>query len=347
MICHKYLFNFAASYMGGGRKRLEEYARWFDRRGGAWFIVHPNAISLRDEYPNNRYFFVQQSKFGRFFHDCAYLRGILREIGIPELYYSYGIPIYGRVGLLNWFHVSNVLPFSWRGIPLSAADRLKFYFLGGLIRRNLRHADIISAESLSSLGLIPSEYEEKLILSVNGSDDELAHLSGGTCGPTESTAVVLGTYSYKALEDCYRIFQMLRERDPDLGLLVIGDKAGVPTVISRDPCTMELGLLPRSEVISCLRKTKYYISATRIENSYNAAAEGIFLAEESYISYIGPHRELLNEESFDIVRIDAVKTPFLHVKRTNLSGKNLKSWDEVVAEMVHEMEQRMQKKGPD
>jgi hypothetical protein len=338
---HRYLFNFAVSYGGGGRKRLEEYARWFDRRGGAWFIVHPKCEALRDEFPANRYFFVLQSRIGRMCCDCAYLRDILRKVGTPDLYYSYGIPIYRRVGRVNWFHVSNVLPFSWSGVSLSVPDRLKFRFLGGRMLRKLQNADVISAESRNSLSLIPGEYSEKLFLSVNGSDDELALLTEGGPGPKENIATVLGTYSYKALGDCYRIFRMLRERDPGLGLVVIGDEAGIPPEARHDACVTAVGLLPRKEVIAHLRKTKYYISATRIENSYNAAAEGIFLADESYISNIGPHRELLDGERFDSVSVPGVEAPLLHVKRSELTGRNLKSWNDVIEEMVCEAQRRL------
>jgi hypothetical protein len=31
--------------------------------------------------------------------------GYLQAIGRPELYYSYGIPLYRRFGRVNWFHL--------------------------------------------------------------------------------------------------------------------------------------------------------------------------------------------------------------------------------------------------
>jgi len=342
---HRYLFNFAVSYMGGGRKRLEEYSRWFNRRGGAWFIVHANCASLRAEFPINCYFTVHQSHFDRIFRDCAYIGGILQKIGKPLFYYSYGIPIYARVGQIDWFHCSNVLPLSWKGVPLSFADRLKFRFLGDRILQNLCHADVISAESQASLSLFSNECLSKLILSVNGSDDELSFLSERDIGQKDNTATILGTYSYKAVGDSYRIFQMLRRRDPALQLVIIGDKSGIPQAVRGDKGVNTTGLLNRKEVLAWLRKTKYYISTTRVENSYNAAAEGVFLADESYISDIPPHRELLEGERFTRVSVPDVETPLLHVQRRELTGKNLKSWRDVVKNMISEIEKRLTQGG--
>jgi hypothetical protein len=83
-----------------------------------------------------------------------------------------------------------------------------------------------------------------------------------------------------------------------------------------------------------LKTAKFYVSTTRIENSYNAASEGIFLAEESYISDIGPHRELLQGEFWERAAAAEFGVPLLKVRRANLKGMNLKTWDTVVSEML-------------
>jgi hypothetical protein len=173
---NRFLFNFAASYSGGGYKRLYEYANWFNANGGAWFVIHPHCAHLEGTFANNRFFVARQSRFQRLYNDCGYLEAIGRELGRPELYYSYGIPLYSRFGRMNWFHLSNVLPLTTRGIPLSVVDRLASGYLGWKIRRGFPMADVISAESNNSLDLIDASESERLFLSVNGSDDELANL---------------------------------------------------------------------------------------------------------------------------------------------------------------------------
>ena len=336
-IANAFLFNFSASYSGGGLKRLSEYAKWFNENGGAWFIIHPRCERLVEECPANRFFIPAQPRYQRLFADCRYLEAIGKEIGQPELYYSYGIPLYARFGAINWFHVSNVLPLVSQQVPLPLFDRLKLGHLGGRIRANLQNADVISAESNYSLALIDARHAAKLFLSVNGSDDELAYLH--TQGPEkkENIAVVVGTYTYKAIADSYKVFEMLKQANDRLKLMIIGDEKAIPEEVRRDQDVIVRGVLERSDVAESLRKARYYISATRIENSYNAAAEGVFVADESYISDIGPHRELLAGLPFVEVSIPGMRRPVLHVRREKLSGANLKTWENVITDMIRKV----------
>ena len=133
-IKNKSLFNFAVSYSGGGYKRLYEYAKWFNDNGGAWFIIHPNCKSLLNKFSNNQYFIAKQSHIQRLINDCGYLPGIEREIGQPDLYYSYGIPIYARFGKVDWIHLSNVIPLVANTLSLPLLRQLKFCLLGLRIR---------------------------------------------------------------------------------------------------------------------------------------------------------------------------------------------------------------------
>jgi glycosyltransferase involved in cell wall biosynthesis len=333
-IVNRYLFNFTVSYSGGGHKRLYEYTKWFDGKGGAWFVIHPNCAYLATEFPNNQYFIIRQTMWQRFFSDCAYLKKIKQKIGEPDIYYSYGIPIYERVGKVNWFHLSNILPLALQNIPITLFTRLKLAYLGCLIKNNFGNAEVISAESKYSLEVIGHEHRDKLFLSVNGGDDELAHIVSNTISKKANYATVVGTYEYKGLDHALLIFEMLKQENPQLKLRVIGSKETIPTKLRQHEDVLVTGLLRQSEVIDCLRDSKYYISTTYIENSYNAASEGIFLADESYISNIGPHQELLDGIKFDRMLIPGLDRVVLHVKRNEISGRNLKSWETVVSEMI-------------
>ncbi|MFL6601423.1 MAG: hypothetical protein ACJ8R9_08830 [Steroidobacteraceae bacterium] len=331
---NRFLLNFAASYSEGGYKRLEAYARWFNARGGAWFAIHPRCSHLITQFPNNGYFPVARSRLTRLFDDWGYLQDIGRTIGRPDLYYSYGIPLYLRFGRVNWFHLSNVLPLGTRGIPLSITDQLKFRLLGQRIKRGFALADVISAESRYSLGLVEAAGCPDLCLSVNGSDDELQSMHALDMQPKDNLAVVLGTYRYKALEESWRVFQQLRVAHRGLKLVIIGNEKFIPRKLRHDPQVVVRGVLEHSEVSDALRKARFYISTTYAENSYNAASEAIFLVDESYVSDIGPHRELLAASRFQRVHIAGVDRPLLYMKRSELSGTVLKSWDCVVTEMV-------------
>lgn len=332
-VANRFLFNFSSSYLGGGLKRLQEYAQWFNSHGGAWFIIHARCASLREIFPANRYFVVRQLRYRRIYDDTGYLRDISVEIGRPYLYYAYGIPIYHRVADVNWFHLSNLLPVYSRNVPLSLFDRLKLGYLGWRIRWHQHNADVISAESMFSLEKMRAADATKLFLSVNGSDDELKR-SDVPAEEVDDIAVVVGTYRYKALNDAYRVFDMLRATNSELQLVVIGERAWMPRHLRHRDGVLVLGQLPRDKVVEYLSRARYYISTTLIENSYNAASEGVFLAAESYVSNIGPHREMLQTTKQELVSVPGVRRPVIHVRRADASADALKSWDRVITDML-------------
>lgn len=340
-VAYRHLFNFAVSRTGGGLKRLFEYARWFDDHGGAWFVIHPQveAILMRT-FPRNRYFAVLQSQFERMYADGRYLKGVVHETGQPDLYYTNCIPIYARFGRVNWFHLTNVLPLHARGIPLSLFDRVRLGYLGWRIRSTYHQADVISAESAFSLGLIEDAQREKLFLSVLGSDDELAHLQDP--GVTrEEIATVVGTYRYKAIRDSWRVFEMLRRTRPELRLEIIGVPDSVPADVRSKRGVVITGVLPREEVVERLRRSRFYISTTLIEGAYNAASEGVFLAEEAYISDIGPHQELLENVPHDRMTVPGMDRSILRVRSAGSPPAHLKSWDQVITDMLAEATERL------
>jgi glycosyltransferase involved in cell wall biosynthesis len=334
-VAYPFLFNFAASYSQGGYKRLHEYARWFDGHGGASFIIHPRCDHLRGAFPANRFFIVSRSHLRRLVDDWSYLADIGRSMGQPELYYAYGIPLYRRFGVLNWFHLQNVLTVGRHDAPLSLRHRLKFRLLGRRFRNGFPLADVVSAESCYSLQQIGADiHPAQAFLSVNGSDDELARLRSRLPDEWTPIATAVGTISYKALSDAYRVFQSLKINNPPLRLMIVGDPQLVTQSLRRQPDVTCLGTLPRPEVIALLKRSRYYLSTTYAENSYNCAAEGIFHAQESYISDIPPHRELLEGEVCAPSQVPGSNRPMLHLHRDRLKGLNLKSWDSVIIEMI-------------
>jgi len=332
---YKYLLNFSASYTGGGLKRLHEYAEWFHDNGGAWFIINPRCENLLKELPGNEYFIVHQPRYQRIFNDCGYLTSIGKEIGKPNLYYSYGIPIYYSFGKVNWFHLSNVLPLHSRGISLSLFDRyIRMKALSWKIKNNFKNANIISAESNNSLSFIDVKDTQKLFLSVNGSDDEIKYLQKRVKLKKDDIATAVGTQNYKALMDTYQIFKDLKNKVKELTLVIIGNEKTIPKILMKNKSVIATGVINQKDVIKYLKKTKYYISTTRIENSYNAASEGVIFAGESFISDIGPHRELFQNEKINYATISNLKRPVIHVKSEDLTGENLKSWGEIITDMI-------------
>lgn len=333
-----FLFNFSDSYTGGGLKRLMAYSRWFNEHGGASFIVNYRLAGIDKKFTVNKYFFLRQSRFSRAINYSSQLNNLIADAGAIYLYYSYGIPLPCKEGRVNWFHLSNVLPVTKEIVPLPLKRRLEMRLLGFLINNCLEYADVISAESDTSIGLFDKHLSHKLFVSVNGSDDEINAYENGVADgvnrDAENMAVAVGTYYYKCIDDVYKVYSHLRKSNPSLRLIIIGDLESIPSHVLKDPRVVAKGVLSQSEVCALMRRSKYYITSTVIENSYNVASEGAFLARESFISDIGPHRELLKGANFERLDNLGTRVACLHVKRADLYPRNLKSWDQVIGDMV-------------
>jgi glycosyltransferase involved in cell wall biosynthesis len=231
--------------------------------------------------------------------------------------------------------LSNVLPLASKGISSNLLSYLKAKELGRRIRKNLFNASVISAESEFSLGVLGPQYMQRHFLSVNGADDEIKVLANNKVCEKSNIAVVVGTYKYKSLVDSYQVFNELRKTtNNDLKLVIIGPTKGIPANLTGDGNVIIRGLLSREKVIECLQTARFYISTTQIENSYNAASEGIFFANESYISNIGPHQELLAKMPHSLVSIPNVEPLLIKVKRDQVNGDNLLTWTQVVEQMM-------------
>jgi glycosyltransferase involved in cell wall biosynthesis len=218
---------------------------------------------------------------------------------------------------------------------LSFFDKnIKIFLLRWKMKRNFINTDIVSAESKNSLKILKNNNIKFFFLSTNGSDNELNYLQNNFITKKEDIAVVVGTQRYKSLIEAYKIFKILKKKNNFLKLVLIGDHNNIHKHFINNNEIIIKGEIKQNQVIKILKRAKYYISTTKIENSFNAASEGIFFADESYISDIGPHRELLENEKYNILTIPTLKSKVLNVKRKNLKGKNLKSWNGIILEMI-------------
>lgn len=329
-----YVFNFSASYFGGGRKRILAYLNWFNEHGGASFILNYRLKGIEKKFPANRCYFLRQNFISRAINHSSVLNRFITQAGTIDFYYSYGIPIPYRIGRVNWFHLANVLTLVNAKQYLSFKRSLELHWLGFLTKVSIKHADIVSAESEASLAHFDHSLKDKLTLSVNGSDDEIATHRHGTSSKIENMAVAVGTGQNKCIEDVYKIYVYLRKFNPELCLVIAGIKEDIPTYIQKDNLVILKGVLSQSEVCELLKRAKYYISATLIENSYNAASEGAFLAQESFVSDIGPHRELLKDTKYEIINYLNTQKTVLRVRRKDLNVNHLKTWDQVIVGMI-------------
>ncbi len=338
MTYNNYLFNFSASYSGGGLKRLNAFSDYFDKNGGTNFIVNTKLIGIENIYKNNIYYFISENKFERFLNFSWKLKKVLMKLPNIFFYYSYGIPITKPIGQLNWLHISNVLPFNFTNLNIPFKRQIELLILRLQFNFNMNIPNFLSVESLSSINYFNTNLQNEIIVSVNGSDDEIDYFTNKLQYSEASTieyAVTVGTYFYKCIDDVYKIYKKLFKNNNNLYLYIIGPTNLIPQFILKDKYVIAKGILSQQEVCNLLINSNYYITCTLIENSYNAAAEGIFLSKESYISKIGPHIELLKDINYDTINNFETRLPLLKVYHSNLNLSNLKSWNYIINDILN------------
>jgi len=340
----KWLFNFSASPVGGGRRRLEETAKWFELRGGATFLI-PEQLqeTMSRDTPHNRYIGVSQSKLTRLLADGRYLGSVLSDTGTPDVFFSYGIPLFGRVGKINWLHATNALTLTVKRHGMPIRRYIEHQVLGRRIKHSLRHAQIASAESKFSLGLLRSNDNPGLrncrfLVLGNGCDSEL--LSTVDESPLQSDyayAVTIGTAPYKRLHLVRDVFYALRTKHPELERLkIIGNRLQIPNDISNDLNIegFDSGF-SNSQLYGILRKAEYYISASEIENSSIAALEALLLSRKIALSDIPSHREATLNLPMATLDLPNAGRFLIIDGAKNRSQIRPLSWDDVVSQMSH------------
>src|SRR3990167_9161522 len=198
-----YLFNFSYSYMGGALKRILAYLRWFNEQGGACFVLNNRLKGIEKKFPNNRYCFLRQYSIAKILNYSLKLNQFIYEVGPITLYYSYGVPLPYVVGRINWYHLGNVLTLINSRKFVTFRRFLELQLLGILTKRGMKYANIISAESESSLNLLDQSQKNKLVVSVNGSNEEIeaykSQLDSKHLLQPENIVVTVGTCQYKCI----------------------------------------------------------------------------------------------------------------------------------------------------
>jgi hypothetical protein len=336
MLKTKWLMNFSSSYIGGGSKRLIETAKCFDKSNGGHFIIHQKSYNLVKEYSHNNVFYVvNPNRIRRLFNDGHYLKNILNITGTPEIYFSYGIPVFYKIGKINWFHISNALSLTTNKIDITPIQRLKMILLKHRILNSLDNVRIISGESEFSLNLLKS-------VSKNKFESTFFNVLPNGFNPCENKnivrkvkeeehyAITIGTLKYKKLSVAFNLFRFLQKKDAKLKkFYIIGNKHDLPNEIKyNENVVVDVGS-NREDLIHLLSNAEYYISASQIENSSIAALEGLIFSKYVVLSDIPPHREMLKDIDFEELYIDGMNDLFLVANfESNFIPPNIHSWEQ-------------------
>jgi glycosyltransferase involved in cell wall biosynthesis len=339
---YEWWFNFAASPVGGGLKRLLETARWFDQRGGGLFFVNSKLRDLPNwqKHRQNQYVFTNPSTFQKLAIIAPYLQQAIERYGIPETYFAYGQPLRQRVGQRNWLHISNALTLD-RAVNLDLSTRLKNAILGHQIIHSAKYVDIYSGESEFTINLLrahKSILTKDIVLAPNGVDNTLIGAQTTLASREKKHAITVGTYSYKALEATLQLFLDLKKHDSSLVKLhVVGPTNLLPKAVKNHEDVVCHEHKNHSQLIELLASTKVYISSSQIENSSNAALEGLMLCDSIYLSDIPSHRELLSKTGGYSNYKNALPggQQYLCTARPLSTDGIFHTWDEVLAQMVN------------
>ncbi|PIP92426.1 MAG: hypothetical protein COW00_00865 [Bdellovibrio sp. CG12_big_fil_rev_8_21_14_0_65_39_13] len=337
------LFNFSSSYVGGGFKRLKAYLNWYNENHLQYksiFIINKRIAYLELQFPNVTIYTVNPSKFARFFCDDYYLNRILKNHNAIDVYFAYGFPVYRRLAKLNWFHLSNLLPLKTELTCKTSFERLKMKLLAHRIKRSLPKIDIFSAESPSSIKISIDSWAdttipEKYCLE-NGIDEYLMESDTDPCLKAQY-AISIGTKYYKRIDKVIEIFKVLNSSYSELEFKIIGPSLG-QNKFNRYGLDIEfIDNLPQLAVYSILRQTKFFVSASSVENSPNSLLEAILLAEKCIISDIPAHRDLLKRLGVDkINKLKIGNEFFLEIQKVNVSLlKNSLSWDHIIKKKMN------------
>lgn len=321
------IFDFSASRVGGGLRRLREYYRYFITKNyPVLFLVHPMLAHELKPAGKVEILGLARSPLGRIIADSAYVRPYA---GMSPWFFSYGIPLGGRVADRNWFHVSNALPFGYRNCTVTQQARLKNWLLASRFKRGAKNVDVLSAESQFSLDLYGSTCclpDKSLILS-NGT--ELALGTGETPKVRRPYAITVGTEPYKRLDLVYEEYKAIKRSFGLERLEIIGNREKVPGAILHKDDVAVTGFLSDEEYLTRYREAALFISASEIENSSNAVLEAIQAGMVCRLSCIPSHLEMFREGVIELKNTDRFFTADLSMIRPEC----FKTWSMIIDEM--------------
>jgi glycosyltransferase involved in cell wall biosynthesis len=325
------IFDFSASPVGGGLKRLLAYVDHFAASGErVLFLVHPQT----EEHiagKTVKYEVVRRNPLARLWFDPRF---VSRYGGRARWFFSYGIPIYGKVGDHNWLHVSNALPFGLLGLTLDIRAFTGNFLLRERFVACADNCSVVSGESEFTLDIYrkTTGWRRQFVLLPNG----MEAFESDTGNTRQPQAITVGTSRYKRLDRTCAVLermQMTRRLDK---LLIVGNLESIPLSVRREPYVACLGPLPHQQVLQHMRQSQLFISTSEIENSSNAVLEALALCGTVVVSDIPSHRELIGNGVGQPLIVDGLR--YLQVD-AGASALDLSqhSWNKTISHMLSTM----------
>ena len=334
-----WLFNFSSSSNGGGFMRTKETVKWFDNNFGAYFIINDkikDEIIIHDK--TNKYFFISENKIKRLLFDGYYLPKIIDEIGKPDIYFSYGIPVFNDIAIINWFHISNALSLKTKNISLTFMIRIQMWVLKKRIIRSMKYTNIATGESEFSINMLKDKNNKKHIkcfydVLPNGYDTSLVkNVLNKKREQSYKYGITIGTFKYKKIKVALELFHEIKKTNNLKKMIIVGSFDHIPKSVVNDKFVEIKSNISTKELFNLLYNAEYYISASQIENSSIAAFEALILSKNLVMSNIPSHDEMLRNFETKKIVLENSRTEFIVLKNKN-KNKNKKftpiSWIDV------------------
>jgi glycosyltransferase involved in cell wall biosynthesis len=325
------IFDFSASPVGGGLRRLQAYVEHFAAsRQSVLFLVHPQA----EEYVAGKavkYEVVRRTPWARLWFDSSFAG---RYAGRAYWFFSYGIPIYGKVGDYNWLHVSNALPFDLLGLTLEIKAFVRSFLLRERFVACADNCSVVSGESEFALDIYrkTTGWHREFVLLRNGM--EAFEVDNGSTRLPQAIAV--GTSRYKRLDRTCAVLERMQGTRRLEKLLIVGNPESIPLSVRRKPYVECLGILPHQHVLQHMRQSQVFISTSEIENSSNAMLEALALCETVMVSDIPSHRELIGNSVGQPLVVEGL--PYLQIDAGACAlDLSQYSWNKTISHMLSTM----------
>jgi glycosyltransferase involved in cell wall biosynthesis len=328
------IFDFSASPVGGGIRRLVEYLRYFERSSArVLFLVHPAVRQFVSGQSSVPVEYVPRPAALRLVDDASIVR---RYRHGTRCFFSYGIPIYQRMSNLDWFHLSNALPLVYRECTISRGAWLKNWLLERRFRSCAGRFDVLSAESQFSL----DAYAARLgpppqgIILRNGVEGPSA---GGTVvGQKDGRALTVGVQGYKRLRVAYEVYASIREQAGLSSFTIVGARQGVPPALRELRDVTITGWVTDEELQRLYAAARVYISASEVENSSNAVLEAFLAGATCVLSRIPSHLEMVSRELHS--PFTGLRRDFFVADAGCLRPEQCQSWTQAIDTMCDRMD---------
>jgi glycosyltransferase involved in cell wall biosynthesis len=325
------IFDFSASPVGGGLKRLLAYVDHFAVSGErVLFLIHPQT----EEHlagKTVKHEVVRRRPLARLWFDPRF---VSRYGGRARWFFSYGIPIYGKVGDHNWLHVSNSVPFGLLGLTLDIKAFAGNFLLRERFVACADNCSVVSGESEFTLDIYrkTTGWRRQFVLLRNG----MEAFENGSGANRLPQAITVGTSRYKRLDRTCAVLERMQATRRLERLLVVGNLETIPLSVRRKPYVACLGILPRQQVLQHLRQSQVFISTSEIENSSNAVLEALTLCGTVVASDIPSHRELIGNGVGQPLVVDGL--PYLQVDAGACAlDLSQYSWNRTICHMLSAM----------